>query len=206
MRLADLSARSGVASSTIKYYLRAGLLHSGHQQSSTWSTYDDSHLRRLALIRALSEVAGLPLESVRRVLEVVNDESVPLHDALGTAQWLLSPVVAEEPSARSARRVDAFLARHQWELAPDSPHRRVLADALDRLDQLAFPVPDSLLDQYAAMVSALAPSEVEPITTDTDRAAAIEHLVIGTLLYEPVLTTMRRMAHESDSTHRSKPS
>jgi DNA-binding transcriptional MerR regulator len=204
MRLADLATRSSISASTIKYYLRVGLLHRGERQSSTWSIYDDSHLRRLALIRALSGVAGLPLESVRRVLEVVDDESVQLHDALGTAQWLLSSTVAQEPTSHSAQRVNALIERHQWQLSPDSPHRRVLADALDRLDQLDFSVPDALLDQYAQMLSTVAPSEVGPITTETDRASAIEHLVIGTLLYEPLLTTMRRMAHESDSAQRSK--
>jgi DNA-binding transcriptional MerR regulator len=200
MRLAELSTRSGVPATTIKYYLRLGLLHSGERQSSTWSAYDDSHLRRIALIRALIDVAGLPLEAVHRVLEVATNEAVPLHQALGTAQWLLSPNT-EEPTDKSCDRVSALLGRHNWELASDSPHRRVLAAALDRLDRLAFPAPDALLDQYAEALSRFAPSEVEPITTETDRATAIEHLVIGTLLYEPLLATMRRMAHESESAH-----
>jgi DNA-binding transcriptional MerR regulator len=204
MRLAELSSRSGVSASTIKYYLRLGLLQSGEQQSATWSVYGDAHLRRLALVRALIEVAGLPLEGVRRVLEVVDDNSVPLHQALGTAQWLLSPTPDDEPSVASAERVDALLARQGWGLASDSPHRRVLAGALDRLDQLAFPAPDTLLDQYAQALSRLAPYEVEPVTAETQRATAIEHLVIGTLLYEPLLATMRRMAHESESAHRLK--
>jgi len=204
MRLAELSFRSGVRATTIKYYLRLGLLHSGERQSSTWSAYDDSHLRRLTLIRALIDVAGLPLEAVRRILEVVNDESVPLHRALGTAQWLLSPSAIEEPSAESANRVSALLSRHSWTLASDSPHRAVLAGALDRLDRLAFPAPDALLDQYAEALSRFASSEVEPVTTETHRATAIEHLVIGTLLYEPLLATMRRMAHESESAVRRR--
>jgi DNA-binding transcriptional MerR regulator len=201
MRLAELSARSGVPATTIKYYLRLGLLHSGERQSSTWSAYDETHLRRLALIRALIDVAALPLEAVHRILEVVNDKSVPLHQALGTAQWLLSTKVAEQPSAESSDRVNTLLSRHGWEVAPESPHRAVLAAALDRLDRLAFPAPDALLDHYADALSRFAPDEVEPITSETHRATAIEHLVIGTLLYEPLLATMRRMAHESESAH-----
>lgn len=199
MRLAELSARSGVPTTTIKYYLRLGLLHAGERQSSTWSDYDDSHLRRISLIRALIDVAGLPLEAVHRVLEVVTDQAVPLHQALGTAQWLLSPTPPGDPSDESRDRVDALLHRHNWEVASDSPHRAVLGAALDRLDRLSFPAPDVLLDQYAEALSRLAPSEVYPITTETDRATAIEHLIIGTLLYEPLLATMRRMAHESQS-------
>lgn len=199
MRLAELSARSGVPATTIKYYLRLGLLHAGKRQSSTWSDYDGSHLRRITLIRALIDVAGLPLDAVRRVLAVVSDQDVPLHQALGTAQWLLSPTPPDEPSAGSRERVDALIRRHDWELASDSPHRGVLGAALDRLDLLAFPAPDALLDQYAEALSRFAPSEVEPVTSEVDRATAIEHLIIGTLLYEPLLVTMRRMAHESQS-------
>jgi hypothetical protein len=150
----------------------------------------------------LIDVAGLPLAAVRRILEVVDDESVPLHQALGTAQWLLSPAVAQQPSTESSARVTALLSRHGWELALDSPHRAVLAAALDRLDGLAFPAPDALLDQYAEALSHFAPKEVEPITSQPHRATAIEHLVVGTLLYEPLLATMRRMAHESESAHR----
>src|SRR5437588_12239930 len=107
MRLAELAARSGVPATTVKYYLRLGLLHAGERQSATWSDYDDTHLRRLALIRALIDVAGLPLAAVRRILDVVDDESVPLHQALGTAQWLLSPAVVQEPSTDSSDRVTA---------------------------------------------------------------------------------------------------
>lgn len=199
MRLAELSARSGVPATTIKYYLRLGLLHAGERQSSTWSDYDESHLRRITLIRALIDVAGLPLDAVHRVLEVVTDHAVPLHQALGTAQWLLSPTPPEGPSDESRQRVDALLRRHNWEVASDSPHREVLGAALDRLDRLAFPAPDALLDQYAEALSRFAPSEVGPIATEVDRATAIEHLIIGTLLYEPLLATMRRMAHESQS-------
>jgi len=75
----------------------------------------------------------------------------------------------------------------------------VLAAALDRLDRLAFSPPDAVLDQYAAALSRIAPSEVEPVAAETDRATAVEPLIIGTLLYEPLLATMRRMAHESHS-------
>jgi DNA-binding transcriptional MerR regulator len=203
MRLAELSSRSGVSTSAIKYYLRLGVLHPGDQQSSTWAEYHESHLRRLAIIRALIEVAGLPLEAVRRVLAVVDDESVPLHEAFGTAQWLLPPTSGEEPSAESAERVDDLLARHGWELASDSPHRRALAGALDRLDELAFPASDALLDRYAETLACLAPVEVEPVTARAERATATEQLVIGTLLYEPLLATMRRMAHEAESARRS---
>lgn len=203
MRLAELSSRSGVSAPTIKHYLRVGVLHPGERQSATWATYDESHVRRLALVRALVEVAGLPLEDVRRVLAAVDDERLTRHQALGSAQWALSPSVDAEPTTESLARVDALLQRHGWPVHPDSPHRTALAAALDTVDRLDFPADDAVLDQYADALAALAPAEVDRIRDDAGRTRAMEQVVVGTLLYEPVLTTLRRMAHEAVSAWRS---
>jgi DNA-binding transcriptional MerR regulator len=195
MRLAELSTRSGLSTPTIKYYLRLGLLHPGVSESTTWASYDESHLRRLTLVRALTDIGGLTLEAVRRVVAAVDDDTVPLHEALGTAQWQLSPVIEAESTAGSLGRVDALLDRHGWELAPDSPHRHSLAAALDVLETLDFPATDEVLDSYVTALERVARVEVERISGE-DRSLAAEHVVVGTLLYEPVLLTLRRIAHE----------
>jgi DNA-binding transcriptional MerR regulator len=201
MRLAELSARSGLSTPTIKFYLRAGVLHAGVTESTTWASYDESHLRRLTLVRALTDVGGLSIDAVRRVIAAVDDETVPLHEALGAAQWQLSPVIEAESSAESMTRVDALLARHDWTLDPESPHRQALAAALDVLETLDFPATDEVLDSYVAALEAVARLEVERIASE-ERSLAAEHAVIGTLLYEPVLLTLRRIAHEVMSSRR----
>lgn len=198
MRLAELSARSGLSTATIKYYLRAGLLPSGTAQSSTWATYEESHLRRLRLIRALTDVAGLSLEAVRGVLDAV-DASGSVHQARGAAQWPLSSGTAREPSAPSVSRVEALLTRHGWDLAPNSPHRQTLAAALDTLDELGLPASDEVLDAYARALESIAEVEVARVAAEADPVVAAERLVVGTLLYEPVLLALRRMAHEAVS-------
>lgn len=195
MRLAELSARSGLSTATIKYYVRVGLLPPGRTQSSTWATYDEGHLRRLRLVRALTEVGGLSLEEVRHVVDAV-DASRSNHQARGAAQWFLSPPLPQEPSADSLRRVEELLRRQDWHLAAESPHRRTLAVALDTLDALGFAATDEILDTYARAIGPVAEIEVARVTTEADPFAAGERLVIGTLLYEPVLLTLRRMAHE----------
>jgi hypothetical protein len=62
MRLSELSERSGVSIATIKYYLREGLLAPGRRVSATTADYDESHLRRLRLVRALIQ-SGMPTTS-----------------------------------------------------------------------------------------------------------------------------------------------
>jgi DNA-binding transcriptional MerR regulator len=198
MRLAELSARSRLSTATIKYYLREGLLHPGTTQSSTWATYDDQHLHRLRLVRALTEVAGLSLDAVRGVIDAV-DASGSDHEARGAAQWPLAGAVAQEPSAASVRRVDGLVHRHDWRLATASPYRRVLAAALDTLDELGFPATDEVLDAYASALETVAAIEVARVAAEREPVLAAERVVVGTLLYEPVLLTLRRMAHEAVS-------
>ncbi len=200
MRLAELSALSGLSTATIKYYVRTGVLPPGRAESATWARYGDGPLRRLRLVRALTEVAGLSLDQVGRALEAI-DSAGSEHQARGAAQWSLSPEPAAEPSAGSAARVETLLARHGWRLAPDSPHRRILAAALDTLAELDFPATDEVLDTYVRALEPVAELEVAGVVAETDATAAAERLVVGTLLYEPVLLTLRRMAHEVVSAH-----
>src|SRR5262245_42852851 len=67
MRLAELAQRAGVPRSTIKFYLREGLLPAGAASARNQASYGSQHVESLALIRALREVAELPLDAVAKV-------------------------------------------------------------------------------------------------------------------------------------------
>lgn len=203
MRLAELSDRSGLSTATIKYYLRLGLLAPGASESSTWANYDEGHVRRLALVRALTDVGGLSLDGVRQVLTAVDDEATPLHDSFGTAQWLLSPAPESAPTPESLARVDALIGRQEWHLAGGGPLRARLAGQLDTLERLGFPASDELLDSYAEALRPVVELEVSRIPSD-DRSLAVERVVIGTLLYEPVMGSIRRMLGEVVSAARTE--
>lgn len=89
MRLAELSARSGVSTATIKYYLREGLLHPGRRVTATQAEYDEGHLRRLRLVRALIQVGKIPVASAREVLAALQDGDLDRNERLGSAVWAL---------------------------------------------------------------------------------------------------------------------
>ena len=78
MRMAELAQRAGLSVPTIKFYLREGLLPPGRLTNVNQAMYDQSHLERLRLIRALSKVAGLPLNKVRDVVVAVSSGSAVL--------------------------------------------------------------------------------------------------------------------------------
>lgn len=199
MWMSELSKRSGRPVATIKFYLREGLLHSGEATGATRARYDESHLRRLRLIRALVDVAGLRLDDVRKILAAVDDESLTLHEVVGTAHTQLSARdTAPAPAPETMRFVDALVRRWKWRLSPQSAHREALARALDALSSLGRPASDALLDEYAGAMAVIARREVAAVADD-DPAVATEQAVVGTVLLEPVLLSIRRMAQENAS-------
>ncbi|MFB4267133.1 MerR family transcriptional regulator [Nonomuraea sp. GTA35] len=203
MRISELSAKSGVAIPTIKYYLREGMLHQGEQTAATRAEYDETHLRRLRLIRALLDVGRLSVASIKKIVAAVEDESLPVHQMLGTAHWALSPAVEPEPGEewQSARaEVDAFVAELGWDVHPDAPTRDELTQTLVRMRQLGVPVDLAPYGEVARKL--VAEVEMGSIPFDGPRDAAVEALVLGTVLYGRALDTLRRMAQESESARR----
>ncbi|MGI5269846.1 MerR family transcriptional regulator [Nonomuraea sp. CA-218870] len=201
--MSELSARSGVAIPTIKYYLREGLLHQGEQVAATRAEYDDSHLRRLSLIRALVEVGKLPIATVKKVVAAIEDESLPFHNMLGTAHHALTPQVEPEPTPEweAARaEVDALISDLGWQVSPEAPSRDELTQTMARMRRLGL---GKDIRAYAETAERLVREvELDAIPLSDDRDAAVQALVLGTVLYGRALESLRRLAQESESARR----
>ncbi|HEY5222272.1 MAG TPA: MerR family transcriptional regulator, partial [Microbacteriaceae bacterium] len=80
---------------TIKYYLREHVLMPGAVVSATQADYGLEHMRRLRVIRALSDVAGLPLHKIKIVLALIEHPGDDLFETLGRAITALPPYLNE---------------------------------------------------------------------------------------------------------------
>lgn len=201
MWMAELAERSGVAVPTIKFYLREGLLPRGEARGATRAAYDVEHVRRLRLIRALVDVAGFGLDRVREVLAVLDDPSVSLHEALAAAHQLLSPAVTEEPTQESRDAVAEVVRAVDSAVDPDGRHATAVAAALDTMSRAGQPVSPEGLIRYARAVRELAAAEVGLLDPE-NRDEAVTYALLGSVLAEPVILGLRRMAHEDQSVRR----
>ncbi len=202
MRISELARRGDLPVGTVKFYLREGLLPSGDPTSATQAQYGEPHVARLRLIRALLGVGGLSISQARTVLTVADDPASSVHATLGAAHSAL-PVVLDddEPDLASAQQ---HLERWDWRVQDSSPALRLLAQAIDALQIVGFDVSNSLLDRYARAAKDLAEADVAEVPTDSV-SEAVRHVVIGTLLLEPVLLALRRLAQEDASRRRFTP-
>ncbi|MEY9877438.1 DNA-binding transcriptional MerR regulator [Streptacidiphilus sp. MAP12-33] len=208
MQLSELSERSGVSLPSIKYYLREGLLQPGMSVSARKAEYDEEHLHRLRLIRALLTVGGMSVARARDVLAAAHDPAFGRHERLGVAQYLLPPHVTPPPPGTAAdevwraRRAEAFaLLRDDlgWLIHDNAPALDALTEALIALDSLGYPAPTAFLRHYATSVHPIAEADLEVLDAHPAIDEAIEAVVVYTVLYEPVLLALRRLAQEDVS-------
>lgn len=212
MRLAELSRRSGVPRSTIKFYIREGLLPAGEPEARNQASYGPGHLERLALIGALREVAGLSLEVIARVVAQLErgwDEGDPIGEAL---RAVYTPPArkrdAEEQEAFEQLRAEvrAFLRALPWTTdAEGHDAADEVADALLQVRRHLFPdYPVAALAPYARIAWLL--SEVEfasapggprvPVRArGDDLTDPTRRAILGTLLFERIFAALRRSAN-----------
>ncbi|WP_130797649.1 MerR family transcriptional regulator [Streptomyces otsuchiensis] len=206
MRLSELSERGGVATATIKYYLREGLLPAGRRVSATQAEYGEEHLRRLRLIRALTQVGRVPVATARDVLAAIDDESDQF-ERLGAAVYALphgpDPDEADPLTERASRCVEELVAELGWHDECASPPHRMLVSSVAALMRLGYPCGPRELLPYGRAAAVLAETDVALVAESFEPGMTrIEAAVALTVLYEPVLLSLRRLAHTEVSRRR----
>lgn len=199
MRISQLAAAVDVPVATIKFYLREHLLHDGVLTSPTQAQYDESHVRRLRLIRALAGPGGLSIAAIHEVLQHVDHPPKSQHELLGVAHQVVHRPVADDLDLGPVHE----LIRHWgWQIDPgDCDTPAALAAALRGIEAAGFELPPGALDHYARAMSEIADTEIAGVPTDSAEAA-VRYVVLGTILVEPLLLALRRLAQQDASSRR----
>lgn len=206
MKISELADAGDVSVATVKYYLREGVLPPGRAISRTQADYDASHVERLRLVRALIGVGGLSLARVRQVLSVIEDGSIGPADVMSAAQLSLydteggeggaGPVSADaEGDATAPPSPGAALIRTLgWHVRLPDPVVDELDEAIEACVTADIGYSDELLARYAEICLEVA--ETDLATVPSEPAAAVRQVVLGTVLLDPVLVALRRLAQQ----------
>jgi DNA-binding transcriptional MerR regulator len=209
VRISELSERSGVPVATIKYYLREQLLPPGRAVSATQAEYGQAHLRRLRLIRALIGVRGLTVNATRQVLAALSENEADVHQVLGLALGVRPVDGPEQPGPElgtpGTPDADALVARMGWRISPRSPARKVLTQTLQTMRSLGADYDWRSLIPYAELAQQTAVLDLDQLDDCNDPLEQAERAILLTILLEPALLALRRLAqeHESASRHGS---
>ncbi|MER5534579.1 MerR family transcriptional regulator [Streptomyces mirabilis] len=202
MRISELSRLSGVSVTTIKYYLREGLLPAGRQLSATQAEYDGNHLRRLRLVRALTGVRGLSVSTTREVLGALAEHTGDTHRLLGLTLGSIGPTEESAEDSPERAEVDALVEELDWDVHKSAPARATLAETLGSLRGLGVPLDRGALVPYARLAERTAVLDLDQLDAIDDPLELAERALLLTVLLEPALMALRRMAQENESARR----
>ena len=198
MRISELSAASGVSVPTIKYYLREGLLFEGRRTAATQAEYDDGHVGRLRVIRALID-SGVSVAKTRDVIRSLDHPPSSPHDLLGAAHAAVIPHTDQDIDLTPAEQL---IERLGWQRGVcDEDVVAGVARALQSLRDADFEVSDDLMTVYLDAVARIADAEIDGVPTESAEAA-VRYVVLGSVLVEPLLLALRRVAEQVASARR----
>ena len=197
----ELAEVSGTPVPSIKFYLREQLLIAGDLSAPARAYYGPDHLARLRLIRVLRDVSKLPIGTIRAVLRALDagENSV---DVVAVAMDALGAHPGRRKSSAHTRAVgelQALLEELGVTARPEAGAVRDLAAALVSLRRAWKPdLPASALLPYARLARQLAQLEVQANKQafEGDTRQLLETVVQGTVLFEPILLSFRRIMHE----------
>lgn len=193
LRISGLADRTGVPLATLKFYLREGVLHPGHARNRTQSDYDESHVRRVQLIRALADGAGLSLAEVSRVIDLL-EQPPPRHRLLGEAQQTLLP----DTALPDAPHDPWVAARYEDSCAPDLV--ALLSEQLADARRAGAILEEEQLAAFADASERIAEADLRSVPAEQD--AAVRQVIVGTVMTDPVLRTMRLIEQQRASARR----
>ena len=198
MLVSELAERADVPVATVKYYLREGLLPPGDVTGPRRAEYDEAHVRRLRILRALREVGGAPVSALQVIVDAVEDDSRPMHDVLCQISDALSPPLpVDGPDQVAAPQVNAVIAGVGWTGArKDAAARRRLAELVQLVSEELLTIDTEILAYYAHLADELCRTELALIDTTKDRQGTLEDMVVGEAVFGEILTLLRRLGHE----------
>jgi len=221
MRLAELSRLAGVPRSTIKFYIREGILPSGDPQARNQATYGPRHLERLRLVRALREVAGLPLDVISRVAGELDRTLAQGYesgaDPVGEALRAIYQPPARERSAEDGAELEKlraevreFLRGLAWTTGEEGHFfADEIAEALLEVRRYLYPgFPVAALAFYARFAWQLSEAEfaqapggarVPLRARGDDVAEPTRRAILSTVLFERIFGALRRCANSMRS-------
>jgi DNA-binding transcriptional MerR regulator len=202
MRIGELSRRTGVTVPTLKFYLREGLLPRGAATGPTQADYDETHVRRVRLIRALVTVGGQSIAATRDLLTGIDGGGDDLHTVLGRAQNLITAGTERADQERweaAERRLADLVGGRGWQIGRDTqPWNTAVEVVATMLAVSNTPMLDHF-DDYAEAIERIAALDLAHTAEQDSPDGVVAAAVLGTVLGESLLVALRRLAHEDAS-------
>ena len=159
MKLNELAAESGVSTTTLKHWIRVGILPAGRLRNRTTAVYEQRHVDRARLIVVLRDLYGASTAAIRSLTDVI-DSDVPTLEVMNACQAFalgISEDAASDADHEVFReRTHELMRRRDWRGYPGAAEQGLalaLAQASAAGNSSAICTPCSTRPEAAALGS-----------------------------------------------------
>ena len=202
MKISEACAQAGVTSTTLKYYIREGLVPEGERVGTNKTVYTDAHVQRTRLARALIETGGMSVAAARQVLGALDSHTDSLAYVFEAAQHALrSGSSASTPASdRSRDLASDVIASQSWAVTEDNPGFAMVAGALDGFSTIGYTPSSEYLAGYSDAAAAVARADLAALRGRDDPTQIAELMVVGTVMGDTLFAGLRRLAQQHETT------
>jgi DNA-binding transcriptional MerR regulator len=201
VKISQLCEQAGVTPSTLKYYVREGLVAEGSRTGANQTSYNDSHVERVRLVRALLDTGGLSIAAARQVVSVLDSHIDSLPYAFEAAQHALGDHNPNQlPASGPARaRIRRAAEDRRWLTTDDNPGFEIAARVLDGYAAIGFEPSQGYLEAYAEAAEKIAKADLASLRTRDNADSIAELMVVGTVLGDALVAGFRRLAQQNET-------
>ena len=201
MKISEISAQAGVTSTTLKYYIREGLVPEGERVGTNKTVYTDAHVQRTRLARALIETGGMSVAAARQVLAALDSHTHSLAYVFEAAQHAMRSGSSSTPASQQSRDLASdVIASQSWAVTEDNPGYAMVAGALDGFGTIGYTPSSEYLAGYADAAAAVARADLAALRDRDDPTRIAELMVVGTVMGDTLFAGLRRLAQQHETT------
>jgi len=202
VKLSELADRSGVSTTTLKHWIRVGVLPAGRLRNRTTAIYEQRHLDRARLILVLRDVYRASTAEIRSLTEVIDTEGTTTLEVMNACQEFALGVpehVATDPDLAGYReRTFELMRRRDWRGYPGAAERG-LTSALAQAADVGLDYDVDELMEYADALEPLAGRNVAALGPTGSPDEVARRMLLAVNARARQLVAVSSLAHAAAS-------
>jgi len=198
MKLSELAALSGVSRTTLKHWIRIGLMPAGRLRNHTTAVYEQRHVDRARLIAVLRDSYGASTGAIRSLTDLIDSEGVLTLDVMNACQAFALGVPDErvsDPDYELYReRTHELMRRRDWRGYPGAAEQG-LAHALAQAAEVGLAYDVDELMEYADALEPLADRNVVALQPDGSPDVVARRMLLAINARARQLVAVSSLAH-----------
>ncbi|BDZ39701.1 MerR family transcriptional regulator [Microbacterium suwonense] len=202
MKLSKLAEKSGVSTTTLKHWIRVGIMPSGRLRNPTTAVYEQRHVDRARLILVLRDVYGASTQAIRSLTALIDAPGSTTLNVMNACQELALGVpedIADDPAYADFReRTYELMRRRDWRGYPGAAERG-LTFALAQAAEVGLDYDVAELMEYADAVEPLAGRNIAALGPEGSPDEVARRLLLAINARARQLVAVSSLAHAAAS-------